>query len=98
MRWYEGGITDAVALTRQKNAIFVVFIQGETKTTQLRNCEYVIKKTLITAGSDEKSGQFGALFDDGNVSGKLESDLFVAIRLEGNSVPHQQFAQICILF
>lgn len=94
MRWYEGGIADAVTVTRQKNAIFVVFIQGNI----VAKCAHATTLKRIPAGTDDRSRQFSELFDNGNVSTQLESDLFVAIRIEANSVPHQQFVQICILF
>lgn len=29
MRWYEGGIADAVALSKSKRAIFVVYVEGK---------------------------------------------------------------------
>lgn len=29
MRWYQGGIADAVAASKSKRAIFVVFIEGK---------------------------------------------------------------------
>ncbi|KAB0803757.1 hypothetical protein PPYR_01152 [Photinus pyralis] len=45
-------------------------------------------------GKDEKSKEFTSLIENEEVSTQLESNHFVAIKVEENSVPHQQFTQI----
>ncbi|KAK5648721.1 hypothetical protein RI129_003613 [Pyrocoelia pectoralis] len=45
-------------------------------------------------GEDEKSKDFTSLIENEDVSTELESSHFVAIKVEENSVPHQQFTQI----
>lgn len=51
MHWYGGSIAEAVTLSKQKNAIFVVFVEGSW--TILYNCKtakilFVIKFYLFT--------------------------------------------------
>ncbi|XP_019870439.1 UBX domain-containing protein 4 isoform X2 [Aethina tumida] len=72
MKWYNGGIVEAIAASKQKSAIFVVYIEGP----------------------DEKSTKFTELIDTPELRKLLEGDNFVAIKLEANSVPHQQFSDI----
>lgn len=64
----------------------------------LRNFEYVIVSFCFIIGTDDKSKQFSELLENINISTKLESELFVAIKIEADTVPHQQFTQICMLF
>lgn len=90
MRWYEGGIADAVVLTKKKSAIFVVFIEGIVLDNLC--CETL---RIYSVGKDDKSKQLTQLLEDQTVCGKLETETFVAIKIEANSVPHQQFAQLC---
>ncbi|XP_060536216.1 UBX domain-containing protein 4-like isoform X2 [Cylas formicarius] len=72
MKWYNGGIAEAITSSKTKGAIFVVYIEG----------------------NDEKSQKITQIINDVNVSAKLSSDNFVAIKLEANSVAHQQFSEI----
>lgn len=72
MRWYKGGIADAVSASKKTGAIFVVYVEGK----------------------DNKSKELTGLIDSQEVSQLLENEHFVAIKVEENSVPHQQFSQI----
>ncbi|XP_018328807.1 UBX domain-containing protein 4 [Agrilus planipennis] len=72
MKWYEGGIAEAVAASKRKGAVFVVFIEGAND----------ISKSLSDLLSNE------------TISNKIENENFVAIKIEENSVPHQQFSHI----
>lgn len=72
MRWFEGGIAEAVATSKSRNAVFVVFVEGK----------------------DDTSKNAAATVDDVAVSSKLESDDFVAIKLDSESEAYRQFAQI----
>lgn len=49
-------------------------------------------------GKDEKSQQITSLIETEEVGSKLGSENFVAIKVEADSVPHQQFSEFCILF
>lgn len=46
-------------------------------------------------GTDELSTSFTSLINDDRVRAKLESDDFVAIKVESDSEAYKQFAQIC---
>lgn len=46
-------------------------------------------------GADETSLAFTSLINDDRVRGKLESDDFVAIKVQSESESYIQFAQIC---
>jgi len=72
MRWFQGGIAEAVAASKARNAIFVVFVEGK----------------------DDASISAAAAVDNVAVSSKLESDEFVAIKLDSGSEAHRQFVQI----
>ncbi|XP_017776476.1 PREDICTED: UBX domain-containing protein 4-like [Nicrophorus vespilloides] len=72
MKWYEGGITEAVSLYSQNKLIFVVYIEGK----------------------DEKSVTLTKMLDDDRVSGMLENPKFITLKVEENSLPHQQFSEI----
>ncbi|TMW51520.1 hypothetical protein DOY81_003425 [Sarcophaga bullata] len=72
MNWYEGNIAEAVALSKTKNAIFVVYVEGK----------------------DEATAKLGGFINNKNIREKLESDDFVAIKIEGESEPYMQFASI----
>ncbi|KAF5306551.1 hypothetical protein FQA39_LY08873 [Lamprigera yunnana] len=45
-------------------------------------------------GKDDKSKEITALIDNKDISSILEQQYFVAIKIEGNSIAHQQFSQI----
>nr|CAD7265642.1 unnamed protein product [Timema shepardi] len=72
MRWFQGDISEAVAATKIKSAVFVVFIEG----------------------SDEASKDTATAINNLEVSSKLESDDFIAIKLDSGSEAYRQFAQI----
>lgn len=72
MHWYTGKIAEAVATSKSKGAIFVVYIEGK----------------------DGKSQNFTNLIENTDVGLILSSDSFVAIKVEAESVPHQQFLEI----
>ncbi|XP_055325108.1 UBX domain-containing protein 4 [Sitodiplosis mosellana] len=72
MNWFSGNIAEAVALSKAKNSIFVVY------------CE----------GTDELSTAFTELINNEIVRTKLESDDFVAIRVQSDSEAYMQFAAI----
>lgn len=72
MRWYEGNIAEAVAVSKANGAVFVVYIEGK----------------------DDKSKDFTDLINNVDVSLQLEQKHFVAVKVEENSIPHQQFSQI----
>lgn len=92
MKWYNGGIVEAIAASKQKSAIFVVYIEG---TFQQHLFSTMLFNEIL--GPDEKSTKFTELIDTPELRKLLEGDNFVAIKLEANSVPHQQFSDICIL-
>lgn len=72
MRWYQGGIAEAVSASKKSGAVFVVYVEGK----------------------DDKSKQLTELLNSEEISRQLEKEHFVAIKVEENSVPHQQFSQI----
>lgn len=53
---------------------------------------------FFSIGTDEISQKITELIDNGELGHKLEQDCFVAIKLQGGSIEHQQFSEICILF
>ncbi|XP_054734164.1 UBX domain-containing protein 4 [Anastrepha obliqua] len=72
MNWYKGNIAEAVAESKAKNAIFVVYVEGKNEsTTKLSN-----------------------FLNDEKVRRMLESDDFVAIKIESDSQSYMQFATI----
>ncbi|XP_031618608.1 UBX domain-containing protein 4 [Contarinia nasturtii] len=72
MNWFAGNIAEAVALSKAKNSIFVVY------------CE----------GNDEMSTAFSKLINDEIIRKKLESEDFVAIKVQSDSEAYMQFAAI----
>ncbi|KAJ8925828.1 hypothetical protein NQ315_009679 [Exocentrus adspersus] len=72
MKWFTGGIAEAVKFSKQKGAIFVIYVEGK----------------------DEQSLKITDLISNGEAGEKLECDNFVAIKIEANSIPHQQFIEI----
>lgn len=73
MNWYTGNISEAVKLSQQKNAIFVVYVEG----------------------NDELSTKMGKFINEHpRIKELLESEYFLAIRVETGSEPYMQFAQI----
>lgn len=95
MRWYEGGIAEAVTLSKKNGSVFVVYIEGNGKIN-IPNLTLQMK-FLFLIGDDEKSRDLTALINSQVVSEELRSDNFVAIKVEANSLSHQQFSEICIL-
>lgn len=51
---------------------------------------------MFFTGSDDKSVQITNIINNEAITNKLESENFVAIKIEANSVPHQQFSEICM--
>lgn len=72
MKWFEGSINEAVATSKSKKAIFVVFVEGK----------------------DDTSIQVAQAINATEVSGRLEEEDFVAIKLESGSETYRFFAQI----
>ncbi|XP_065360492.1 UBX domain-containing protein 4 [Calliphora vicina] len=72
MNWHKGNIAEAVALSKTKNAIFVVYVEGK----------------------DEATIKLGNIINDKRIREKLESDDFVAIKIESDSESYMQFASI----
>ncbi|XP_073843203.1 UBX domain-containing protein 4 [Musca autumnalis] len=72
MNWYSGSIAEAVAKSKTKNAIFVVYVEGK----------------------DENSAKLSKFIDDPKIKDKLQSDDFVAIKIQSESEPYMQFASI----
>ncbi|OXU23817.1 hypothetical protein TSAR_011961 [Trichomalopsis sarcophagae] len=65
MKWFQGGIAEAIAASKAKKAVFVVFVEGKDDVSQ---------EVALSLNSSE-------------VSSKLESEKFVAIRLANQLVP-----------
>lgn len=59
-------------------------------TSKSKNAIFVV----YVEGKDEKSTNLTSHINDTDVSTKLESDNFVALKVEAGSVPHTQFAAI----
>lgn len=95
MRWYVGGVAEAVATSKSKNAIFVVYIEG-----RIQKCIFLlfIWRIYFILGQDEKSKILTTLINEEEVSNKLELEQFVALKLEAGSQHHRQFAELCILY
>lgn len=53
---------------------------------------------MIFVGNDEESTKLTRSIDQEDVSKLLGSNHFVSIKIQANTVPHQQFSEICILF
>lgn len=94
MRWYEGGIANAVQESKKSGAVFVVYIEGKQVIFKVTSKNKIL---LFVLGQDDKSVALTDLINNEEVSSKLTSEHFIAIKLEANSIPHQQFSQICIL-
>lgn len=98
MRWYEGSITEAITISKSKGAVFVVYIEGKMMLLEPRLIFKNDENIAIVSGKDDKSSHITNLINTELISGKLESNAFVAVKLEADSLPHQQFSQICILY
>lgn len=61
-------------------------------------CNNVLKILYLFVGPDDQSKRLTSIINEDKVSKQLASNNFVAIKVEANSVPHQQFAEICILY
>ncbi|CAD7002375.1 unnamed protein product [Ceratitis capitata] len=72
MNWYKGNIQEAVAESKAKNAVFVVYVEGKNESTQ----------------------KLTSFINDQKIREKLESDDFVAIKIESDSQAYMQFASI----
>lgn len=72
MNWYKGNIAEAVAESKAKNAIFVVYVEGKDESTQ----------------------KLSNFINAQKIREKLESDNFVAIKIESDSQAYMQFAKI----
>ncbi|XP_012276118.1 UBX domain-containing protein 4 [Orussus abietinus] len=72
MKWFEGSINEAVATSKSRKAIFVVFVEGK----------------------QDASVQFAAAIDAEEVSSRLGTENFVAIKLESTSDAYRFFSQI----
>lgn len=72
MRWYEGSIAEAVNLSKQRDSVFVVYVDG----------------------NDEMSAKLRRFIDEEKIRSKLESEHFVAIKIDSGSESYMQFAQI----
>lgn len=95
MNWFKGEIAQAIVTSKAKQAIFVVYIYGKIQKN-LSNF-FLPNYYFIITGKDEKSSQISALIDKEEIAKILGSESFVAIKIEAESVPYQQFSQICIL-
>lgn len=96
MHWYQGGIAEAVSLSKKTGAVFVVYVEGMYIIIFVTLiCSLSLKNYYL--GKDNTSKELTQLIDNERVSQQLEKEHFVAIKIEENSVPHQQFSQICIL-
>lgn len=94
MKWYEGDIAEAVALSKIKNAMFVVFVEGMYILSLFSYYKFNI---ILYVGNDKQSEDLSSLINHNNVSSKLKSDIFVSIKIDAQSVAYSQFAVICIL-
>lgn len=72
MNWFKGSIAEAVTLSKQRNATFVVYVEGK----------------------DEESRKLTAFINEPEIRQKLESQNFVAIKIEGGTEAYMQFARI----
>ncbi|XP_017074180.1 UBX domain-containing protein 4 [Drosophila eugracilis] len=72
MNWHTGNIAEAVAESKAKDAIFVVFIEGQ----------------------DEMTRKLERFVDDSRVRSRLETNDFVAIKVQGNSSAYGQFMSL----
>ncbi|CAH0552126.1 unnamed protein product [Brassicogethes aeneus] len=72
MKWYEGGIVDAIGASQKKSAIFLVYVEG----------------------SDDVSTRLNEFLENSEIKGLLESDKFVAIKIQKDGISHQQFQAI----
>ncbi|XP_017862437.1 PREDICTED: UBX domain-containing protein 4 [Drosophila arizonae] len=72
MNWHTGNIAEAVAESKAKDAIFVVYIQGQNE---------------MTANLDR-------YLDDPRVTEKLQTQDFVAVKIQGDSASYAQFISL----
>lgn len=72
MNWYKGNIAEAVAQSKIKNSIFVVYVEGK----------------------DEATAKLNKFINEPRIKDKLESDDFVAIKIESETETYMQFASI----
>lgn len=61
-------------------------------------CILMLMVLFLFEGKDDASVNAAATVGNVAVSSKLESDEFVAIKLDSGSEAYRQFVQICILF
>lgn len=52
---------------------------------------------ILYVGKDEQSKDLTTLINNSEVSSTLESEAFVSIQIDAQSVAYSQFAVICIL-
>ncbi|SPP86951.1 blast:Ribonuclease Oy [Drosophila guanche] len=103
MNWHSGNIAEAVAESKSKNAIFVVYIQGMRKFSCTHSCVYAICttslmesiiKSQLPAGENELSSKLEGFVNDAQVRSRLESSDFVAIKVPGDSTAYGQFMSL----
>lgn len=93
MKWFDGDIAAAISLAKSRNAIFVVYCEGDE--TSLIIYVNIDENFLLLSGKDEISQQMTNLINSESVSSRLESSSFVAIRIQSDKEEYMQFAKIC---
>lgn len=97
MRWYQGDISQAVAASKQNGSVFVVYVEGEFRLFQYICILLHSFIKYFIVGKNGTSQDLTNLINDTKTCELLETKYFVAIKVEMDSVSHQQFSQICIL-
>lgn len=91
MKWFTGDIVSAINLAKTRGSIFVVYCEGKRKLPPIS--KYLSRKLFL--GHDENSKQMTELIDNDSIKSKLESESFVAIKLDSDKEEYMQFAKIC---
>lgn len=103
MNWHTGNIAEAVAESKAKDAIFVVYIEGKMKrkvhfaecTTSCRHMYVNIILYTPIIGQDEMTAKLNRFLDDARVIRKLKTSDFVAVKIQGESATYAQFMSLC---
>lgn len=96
MKWFNGGISDAIQQAKDK--IFVVFVEGLFIIYLFKRFdEFTFECLFLFLGDDTStsSQDLSSLIDAKNISEKLESQQFVAIKIKSDTPEYFNFAKIC---
>lgn len=100
MEWFKGTVEEAVTLSKSRNVIFVVFIDGKPEKSIFH---YVVSScrhhSICPTGKSDDSKQMEALVNNAEIASTLSNPArYLAIRINSQEDSYKQFAQICKWF